>query len=80
MLLALLHSQAVIGTIRPEKDCNAYCEDTGNGEGSVKNSRQVWHLPAAQPVATTHGSWKSPARSLLLCDPKRPGTGDSHLS
>lgn len=27
VLLVLLHSQAVTGTIRPEKDCDAYCGD-----------------------------------------------------
>lgn len=73
MLLALLHSQAVTGTIRPEKDCDACCEDT-EWKRECKEQQAGERSPAAQPVQPLR------AAGSLLPGPKRPGTGASHLS
>lgn len=71
VLLALLHSQAVTGTIRPEKDCDAYCGDTEwRRKCKEQQAGEVLTSPV-QPL-TAAGS--------LLPGPKRPENGASHLS
>lgn len=71
VLLALLHSQAVTGTIRPEKDCAAYCGDTERRRKCKEQQAGEVLTSPVQPL-TAAGS--------LLPGPKRPGTGASHLS